>query len=339
MTAPSNIPFWVPIVAPTLSDAHLATVLPAFTAGRLSTLRARFGFPEFVRQPGAPAVNWLVLLGQIEDELLAELVTLRFGALITASLVAAIRDHLGVTSYSARRPRLEPHIRELVGRYAPANIEKGWGVSIGVIKAFHRLSPETSATAATSAGPTLSGWPQEQIDLLWHQSNAQVARLTGRSLRAVREARSIERIPAPTTRSYWREVSDDELASMSDEQLSELYGGPLADFAAQRLTMALSEDGVVHEAAGAKELPARLSHYLNKMSMKRLAKVTGISEFYLKRQRDALGLAPYDPFPPAFESLLATCPDSEVAEKTHTAVSTVKYRRDKLGLPAYTPPK
>lgn len=41
------------------------------------------------------------------------------------------------------------------------------------------------------------------------------------------------------TRTYWKLVSEDELGSLSDVQLSELYGGPLADYAAQRLSMAL----------------------------------------------------------------------------------------------------
>ncbi|HDS1721645.1 hypothetical protein NPS53_09045 [Pseudomonas putida] len=327
-------------MAPTLSNAHLATVLPNFTAGRLSTLRTRYGLPEFVGQTDrALTVNWLTLLGQIEDDLLAQLVSQRFGVLITAPLIAAIREDLGVTSYSTRKPKLEPNLRALVGNHQANNLEKGWGVSVSVIKAYHRLTHGLPCGGPPADSPTPSRWPLADIDSLRHMTNAQIARATGLSLKMVRKARITEGIPAPTTRTYWKLVSDSDLANMSDGQLSELHGGPLADYAEQRLAKALLENRVAQEIARTRELPAQFTHFLNKMSLKRLAKLTGVSEFYLKRQRDGLGMEPYDPFPPEFEALLGTIPDSEVAEKTHTAVSTVKYRRDKLGLPAYTPRK
>lgn len=327
-------------MASTLSNSHLAAVLPNLSAGRLSTLRTRYGLPEFSGQAArSPVLNWLTLLGQIEDELLADLVSMRFDTLITAPLVAAIRDDLGITAYSARKPKLEPHLRALVGKYPAGNLEKGWGVSASVIRAYHHLSAHAPFSAPLVEAPSRSNWPPEQIDLLRHMTNAQVARATGRSAKSVREARFAAGIPAPTTKTYWKQVGDAELASMSDEQLSELHGGPLADYAEQRLANALQERSAVQEIARTREMPAQLTHFLNKMSMKRLAKLTGVSEFYLKRQRDSLAMAPYDPFPHEFEALLGTCPDSELAEKTHTAVSTVKSRRDKLGLPPYRPTK
>ena len=137
-------------MATTLSNTHLATVLPNLTAGRLSTLRTRYGLPEFSGQPDrSPVLNWLTLLGQIEDELLADLVSMRFDTLITAPLVAVIRDDLGITAYSARKPKLEPHLRALVGKYPAGNLEKGWGVSASVIRAYHHPVSYTHLTLPT----------------------------------------------------------------------------------------------------------------------------------------------------------------------------------------------
>lgn len=340
MTAPAlHIPFWVPIVAPTLSNSHLSAVLPSISATRLSTLRPRYGIPDFVSSaPQVQSINWLALLGQIEDESLAELVTSHFKVLITAALVAAIRNDLGISAFSARKPKLEPSIRELVGRYTAINISKGWGVSVNVIEAYRQLSGGAAPDSAEQA-PPLGKWKQEWIELFGHQTNAQIARATGNSAREVRAMRNTLRIVPPTTRTYWRLVSEDELAIMSDEQLCELHGGPLADYAAQRLELALADKAMLREIKRSKRLPLQHTHFLSQMPIKRLAKLSGVSEFHLKHQRDELGMEPYSPFPTQFETLLSTCPDAEVAERTHTAVSTVKYRRDKLGKPAYSPPK
>lgn len=149
--------------------------------------------------------------------------------------------------------------------------------------------------------------------------------------------RNTLKIAAPMTRTYWKLVSEDELVSLSDVQLSELYGGPLADYAAQRLSMALRDKATTRAIAKNHQLPETLAQFLGLMPLRRLAKLTGISEFHLKRQRDALGIAPYSPLAPEFEAMLATCTDSEIAQKAHASVSTVKFRRHRLGTPAYAP--
>ncbi|NVL49939.1 hypothetical protein F2S72_09320 [Pseudomonas syringae pv. actinidiae] len=332
MTAPLLIPFWVPIVAPTLSNTHLSAALPGLTASKLATLRSRFGFPEFA---GKHSINWLVLLGQIEDGIVADLVTTYHGVLITEALVATMRSDLGVSAYSARKPKLDKQVRDLVGRYTAGNIAKGWGVSVTVIEAYRKLTPELTMQSATDDSKSLARWKPEWIDLFAHQTNAQIARATGMGTREVRKMRNTLCIAPPSTRTYWKLVTDDELAERSDEQLSELHGGPLADYAAQRLEKALEDVHVALEVKRTKRLTGQLEHLLNQMPMKRLAKLSGVSEFHLKRQRDELGLVPYTPFPHRFEPLLSNCPDSEVAKRARTAVSTVKYRRERLGKPAF----
>lgn len=337
MTAPARIPFWLPIVAPTLSNAHLSAVLADFTASRLSTLRTRYGLPAYKHAgDGGVPINWLVLVGQIEDTLLADLVTDRFGVSITAELITAIRTDLGISSFKSRKPKLESHIRDLVGRYTASNIAQGWGVSINAIEAYRKLSKK--GLPQEVGGQKLEGsrWKNEWIELFPHQTNAQIARATGMSAMAVRAMRNTLLIAAPTSRTYWKIVSDNELDSLSDVQLSEQYGGPLADYAAQRLAKALRDKAVIRLMAKTKQLPDQLTFFLSLMPMRRLAKLTAISEFHLKRQRTALGMEPYTPLQPQFEALLSTCPDTEVAEKAHVAVSTVKFRRDKLGKPAYS---
>lgn len=340
MTPPAHIPFWVPIVASTLSNANLAFALPGLSANRLATLRTRFGLSHFLAPPQGPiAINWLVLLGQIEDEVLAELVTVRFSTVITTQLIATIREDLGITSFSARKPKLQPQLRDLVGRYSASNLAKGWGVSVKVIEAYRNLAAPNTTPDASCEAVVEGKWKQEWIELFPHQTNAQITSVTGISAKEVRAMRSTLRVSAPATRTYWKLVSEEQLDNMSDAQLSALYGGPLADYAAQRLVKALTDKTVAREIARTKRLPEHLAHLLNQMPLKRVAKLVAISEFHLKRQRDALGLDPYTPFPPKFEALLSTCSDSEVAEKTRTAVSTVRYRRDKLQKAAYNPRK
>lgn len=338
MTATAHLPFWVPIVAPTLSNAHLASVLTGLSTNKLATLSTRFGFPELsVNSHGSAAINWLTLLGQIEDEALAKLVTARFKVLITTQLVTAIRKDLGISSFSTRKPKLDARIRELVGRYTANNIARGWGVGVNVIEAYRMLAQVEITTRASSQAPADATWKQEWIDLFACQTNAQIARATGKGAREVRAMRNTLRIAQPATRTYWKQVTDDEIAKLSDEQLCELYGGPLADYAAQRLAKELEDHRVASQITRKKRLPDQLTHFLSRMPLRRIAKLVAISEFHLKQQRNSLGIEPYTPFPLHFETLLSTCADSKVAEKAHTAVSTVRYRREKLRKPAYCP--
>jgi len=337
VNATANIPFWVPIVASTLSNAHLASVLPDLSASKVATLRARFGFPVFADKPhGSAAANWLALLGQIEDEVLARLVNVRYDTSITSHLITAIRNDLGISSYSARKPKLQPRIRDMVGRYTARNIAKGRGISVKVIEAYRNLAAADIATAATMQAQADGIWKPEWIELLPHQTNAQITRATGIDPREVRAMRNTLQIAGPSTRTYWKLVSNEELALTSDEQLCALYGGPLADFAAQRLVKALEDKAVAKEISRSKQLPDHLTHFLNQMPLRRLAKLVALSEFHLKRQRDTLGIEPYNPFPVQFESLLSTRTDSEVAGIARIPVSTVRYRRNKLRMPSYS---
>lgn len=338
MTAPARIPFWLPIVASTLSNTHLSSVLPEFTAGRLATLRTRYGLPEYehAARMGHP-INWLVLLGQIEDSLLASLVTDYYSIRVTPFLIEAIRSDLGTSSFSARKPKLTLEIRDLVGRHTASNIARGWGVSVSAIEAFRNLAKQDIAQIDDAGGAECGRWKIEWLELFPIQTNAQISRATGFDIKEVRAMRNTLQIAAPMTRTYWKLVSEDELSSLSDVQLSELYGGPLADYAAQRLSMALKDKTTTRAIVKTHRLPTELAQFLGLMPLRRLAKLTGISEFHLKRQRDALSIDPYSPLAPEFEAMLATCTDSEIAQKAHASVSTVKFRRDRLGKPAYAP--
>nr|CEK42323.1 hypothetical protein PQBR57_0370 [Pseudomonas fluorescens SBW25] len=282
-------------------------------------------------------INWLVLLGQIEDSLLASLITDHYSIRVTPFLIEAIRSDLGISSFSARKPKLTLEIRDLVGRHTANNIARGWGVSVSAIEAFRNLAKQGLAQVDDAGGADCGRWKNEWLELFPIQTNAQISRATGFEIKEVRAMRNTLKIAAPMTRTYWKLVSEDELGSLSDVQLSELYGGPLADYAAQRLSMALRDKATIRAIAKNHQLPETLAQFLGLMPLRRLAKLAGISEFHIKRQRDALGIAPYSPLAPEFEAMLATCTDSEIAQKAHASVSTVKFRRDRLGKPAYAP--
>jgi hypothetical protein len=277
------------------------------------------------------------LLGQLEDEFLAQLLTTHFGITITAPLVAAIRDDLDVSAYTARKPKLEPHIRELVGRYSSLNIAKGWDVSAHAVEAYRQLAKIEALAAVQDDLPVSGRWKKEWIELFPRHTNAQIARATGIPIDSVRAKRKSLRIAAPVGRTYWRLVSANELETMTDEQLASQHGGPTADYAAQRLSKVLQDKELASRVLEARKLPDELVPFLNKMPTRRLAKLTGLSDFHLGRQRRALGIEAYTPMSPELDALLATCPDTAIAETFHVAVATVKSRRDKLGKPAFKP--
>lgn len=334
--APARIPFWLPIVAPTLSNANLAARLEGLTAHKVALLRARYGFPEFLGTPKSNLdFDWFLLLGQVEDDVLAKLVSGRFRVSITPALIEAIRRDLGITAYSARKPKLEPHIRELVGHYSSSNIARGWDVSVQAVEAYRLLVQITVPANDQREVPASGRWKQEWLDMFPHQSNAQIARACGIPIDRVRAKRKELRVAAPVKRTYWRVVEDEELDRFTDEELATKYGGPTADYAAQRLAKLLKSNPLARQVVHQRRLPDSLIRFLGQMPVRRLAALTGLSDFQIRRQQTDLGIAPYNAMTAELDVLLGTCPDVDIAESFHVAVSTVKSRRDKLGIPAF----
>ncbi|HBO2935198.1 TPA: hypothetical protein L4R50_000194 [Pseudomonas aeruginosa] len=339
--APERLPFWLPIVAATLSDGRLGGLLGYTSARKVAVLRARYGLQTFPHPLDSPFdVDWPRLLGQVEDELLAQLISRHFAINITSELVALIRSDLGLTPYSSRKRKLEPHVRELVGRYGSANIAKGWDVDGSAVEAYRILAKvELQITGEDDDFPATGRWKAEWISLFPLHTNAQIARATGIPIDAVRQKRKSLRIAAPAGRTYWKLVSAAELDAMTDEALASRFGGPTADYSAQRLSLALQDSTLRQRVLLERRLPSELAHFLSKMPTRRLAKLTGLSEFHLTRQRQELSLKPFSKLTPELDELLSTRPDTELAEQFHVAVATVRSRREKLGKPAFKPAK
>lgn len=334
--APARLPFWLPIVASTLSNSHLAHRLDGLTAHKVAVLRTKFGLSDFKHIPkGALDVDWLQLLGQLEDEVLAKLVSDRYSVTITPPLIEDIRRDLGISAYTSRKPKLEPHIRELVGRYTSTNIAKGWDVSVLAVEAFRLLAKIEVPAEDQCELPEAGRWKQEWIDLFPQHSNTQIARATGIPIDRVRAKRKILRIASPVKRTYWKVVGVDELDGMTDEELATKYGGPTADYSAQRLALQLKDKPLARQIVEMRQLPLELMVFLSQMSVRRLATLTGLSEFQIRRQLRVHGITPYSPINAKLDALLGTRPDVAIAKTFHVAVSTVKSRRDKLGIPAF----
>jgi hypothetical protein len=336
--APARIPFWLPIVAPTLSNLHLARYLDGLTSHKLAIVRSNYALPAFMHITKGPLdVDWFQLLGQLEDDVLAQLVSERFNVIITPALVEIIRHDLSVSAFTSRKPKLEPNIRDLVGRYTSTNIAKGWDVSVQAVEAFRLLARIEAPDDAQGEIPEASRWTQDWIELFPQHTNAQIARLTGIPIDRVRAKRKQLRIASPIQRTYWKLVSDKDLDDFGDEELASRHGGPTADYAAQRLAKALRSKSLSRQVIERKLMPYQLEHFLNQMPVRRLAGLTGLSEFQIRRQLRDLEVAPYSAFNPEMDSLLGTCPDVDIGRTFHVATSTVKSRRDKLGIAAFKP--
>jgi len=333
--AKARIPFWFPIVAPTLSNEHLCHSL-GVGASKLATLRIRYGMPLFQHDPSGPLyIDWLLLLGLVEDDVLAELVSQRYSVQITKHLIAQIRADLGVASYAARKIKLDPNIRKLVGQYSSSNIAKGWDVGHGAVEAYRQLASINTAAPDQRELLPDGRWPREWIELFPKHTNVQISRITGLGLDLVRAKRRSLRIAAPTSRTYWKTVGPDDLESFTDLELANRFGGPVADYAAQRLAITLQSGDIAKTLIADQKLPDTLIHFLDAMPTQRLAKITGLSMYALKKQRVGLGIAPYNPISEELDGLLSKMPDTAIAERCNVSVATVKYRRDKLGKPAY----
>jgi hypothetical protein len=126
---------------------------------------------------------------------------------------------------------------------------------------------------------------------------------------------------------------------MTDAELASQYGGPTADYAAQRLSLALQDSELSKRLLRERRLPDELAHFLSTMPTRRLAKLTGLSEFHLGNQRRELGLEAYASLPSELDDLLSTRPDTELADMFHVAVATVRSRRKVLGKPPFRHPK
>lgn len=336
MTAPAPFPFWLPIVAPTLSNEHLAKWLEGTTAHKLAVLRARYGIMEFAHVHRSPLdIDWLCLLGRIEDDALGALVTERFGVRITGLLIEAMRRDLGISAFTARKAKLEHHIRELVGRFSSQNIARGWDVPLEVIEAYRMLTATEAPAHEDDALPENSRWQPEWLDLFRNHTNAQIARATGVPIDRVRAKRKQLGVAGPARRTYWKVVPEDELMASSDEGLARKYGGPLSDYAAQRLTVILKREGLTQRMMELGRLPDILLRFLGVISVRRLAAITGLSEAQLRRQHHDLGIALYSAKSASMDSMLGRAPDKTVAEVFHVSPSTVKNRRDALGIPAF----
>jgi hypothetical protein len=334
--APERLPFWLPIVAACLTDGRLAGLLGYTTARKVAILRVRYGLPTFPHPLNSHFdVDWPRLLGQVEDDLLAQLISRHFAINITPELVALIRSDLGLSPYSSRKRKLEPHVRELVGRYGSANIAKGWDVDANAVEAYRILSKVELRITDGDELPATGRWKAEWISLFPLHTNAQIARTTGIPIDAVRQKRKSLRVAAPAGRTYWKLVSAAELDAMTDEELASKFGGPTADYSAQRLSLALQDSQLSQRILLERRLPTELVLYLSKMPTRRLAKLTGLSEFHLTRQRQELSLKPFSTITPELDELLSTRPDTELAEQFHVAVATVRSRRERLGKPAF----
>lgn len=334
--APERLPFWLPIVAMTLSNERIAGLLGNSTARRVAVLRTRYGLPAFPHTLSGPLdVDWPCLLGQVEDDLLAELISRFYAVTITPELIALIRADRSVSPYSSRKPKLEPHVRELVGKYGSANIAKGWDVDANAVEAYRKLAKVEVQSTADDELPASGRWKAEWIELFPQHTNAQIARATGIPIDAVRQKRKALRIAGPAGRTYWKLVSAAELNAVTDAELASAYGGPTADYAAQRLSLALQDDELNKRLLRERRLPAELTHFLNAMPARRLAKLTGLSDFHLSNQRRELGIEAYTSLPRELDELLSTRPDTELADVFHVAVATVRSRRERLGKPPF----
>ncbi|MGI0637897.1 hypothetical protein ACRCPT_07185 [Pseudomonas aeruginosa] len=338
--APERLPFWLPIVAVTLSNERISGLLGNSTARRVAVLRTRYGLPTFPHPLNGPMdVDWPCLLGQVEDGLLAELISRFYAITITPELIALIRADRGLSPYGSRKPKLEPHVRELVGKYGSANIAKGWDVDAHAVEAYRKLAKVELQVTGNDDLPASGRWKAEWISLFPQHTNAQIARATGIPIDAVRQKRKSLRIAGPAGRTYWKLVSADELNAMTDAELASQYGGPTADYAAQRLSLALQDSELSKRLLRERRLPDELAHFLSTMPTRRLAKLTGLSEFHLGNQRRELGLEAYASLPSELDDLLSTRPDTELADMFHVAVATVRSRRKVLGKPPFRHPK
>lgn len=329
--APARLPFWLPIVAPTLPNDYLCKALGMTGASKVALLRMRYGLAPFLHDPRGPlSINWISLLGMIEDEVLADLVTQKFAVLVTPQLVRFMRDELGHLSYNARKRKLDPQIRDLIGQYSTIHISKGWDIDPAPLDAYRQLAGINSIGQDLDIAEPGRRWPQEWIELFHHQSNAQVSRKTGYGIDQVRAKRRSLRIAAPRVRTYWKVVDACELGQATDIDLAVRYGGPASDYAAQRLSLALQKGDVAEQLLAQQRLPNSLEHFLNEMPTQRLARITGLSMYTLKKQREAAGLHAYSPLPLEADGLFATMRDAEIAARFNVSVATVRYRRRKV---------
>lgn len=332
--APARLPFWLPIVAPTLPNEHLCKVLGISGASKVASLRMRYGLAPFHHDPRGPlAINWISLLGLIEDETLAELVSQRFAVPITPHLVRYMRDDLGRPSYTTRKRKLDPQVRALIGQYSTTNLAEGWDIDQAPLEAYRQLAGITSTNQDFDAVEPGQRWPQAWLKLFHQHTNVQVSRKTGFGIDQVRAKRKALGIKAPTARTYWKVVDACELDQTSDFELAVRYGGPAADYAAQRLSLALQSEDVAEQLIAQQRLPHSLEHFLNAMPTQRLAKITGLSMYALKKQREATGRGEYSPLPREADGLFATMRDAEIAARFNVSVATVRYRRRKLSKP------
>lgn len=335
--APARLPFWLAIVAPTLTNRHLSKCL-GITPQRLAILRARFGIPACPHIDRGPLdIDWLCLLGQVEDSHLAELVQHRLGGLITEHLIAEVRIDLGVSAYSARKPKLLPNVLELIGKYTANNIAKGWDVNVQAVEAYRMLAKLDAPTADLDEMPADGRWTQESIALFPHHTNTQIARATGIPTERVRAKRQALRIAAPVKRSYWKIVDETELRGLDDDALATKYGGPASDYAGQRLALLLNDERLAKQIIVDRQLPPELEPYLNRMTVRQLSLISGLTDYQINKQMRGLGLSPFSPMSKELDSLLGTCPDTAIADAFHVAISTVKSRRDQLGIAAFRP--
>ncbi|MFL1449244.1 hypothetical protein ACI77O_12685 [Pseudomonas tritici] len=280
-------------------------------------------------------IDWLCLLGQIEDDRLAEMVQSRFKVCVTHQLVSAIRNDLGVSAYSARKPKLLPGVIDLIGRYTPSNIAKSWDVSATTVEAYRLLADMQQAPQEHDDMPESGRWTQDSVALFARHTNAQIARATGIPTERVRAKRNELQIAAPAQRSYWKLVEDLELDAMGDNELATKYGGPVADYAGQRLANLLRDSQLAKLVLESRQLPEQLVRFLGVMPTRQLGIITGLTDFQINKQMAALSIPSYTAMSTELDALLGTCPDTAIAETFHVATSTVKNRRVRLGIPAF----